>query len=382
MPPSRVNPFQVRHLATGAGFANRHAELVRLTRTMLTPGDKLVLYGDRRLGKTAALAIAADRARRRGALVAAISLAPAADLADAVRRVLAAVHAVAGRSWHSVLADLAARLKLTLTLAPNPDGHGLPGLSLALEPGAPGARPTLFTDALDAINEQAGRRKLRLALVVDEFQRLLEWGGESMEWALKDTLERHRHVAYLFSGSSRSLIEDMVVQKRRPLWKTVSLLHLGPIPADEFAAWMVVRARATGVRFTDLTARDVLRLAGPRTRDVIVLAGATWDDAQLRRGAGDPVRALDAEVAALDVVHQRGWESCTDQERRLLLALAREPMAELHAERVRRIYRLGAASSASAGLKALVTRSILARDGKRYVFDDPFFRRWVELGTR
>ena len=39
-------------------------------------------------------------------------------------------------------------------------------------------------------------------------------------------------------------------------------------------------------------------------------------------------------------------------------------------------YGLGAPSTVAKALSALVAREVLARGGPRYVFDDPFFRRW------
>ena len=89
--------------------------------------------------------------------------------------------------------------------------------------------------------------RLTLGLGRDEFQRLLAWGGENVEWVLKASLERHRHLSYVLAGSSRSLIEEMVTGRHRALWKAVDTLPLGPIPEAEFAAWIVARSRSSAV---------------------------------------------------------------------------------------------------------------------------------------
>jgi hypothetical protein len=376
------NPFQVTALATGGAFADRRAEVARIRDAWTTPGAKLVVYGDRRLGKTAALDVAAARARRDGTEVVVISLATAVDPADAVRRLLTAVHHAIGKSWRTLAQDLAAKLRLSITMTPSTDGTGMPGVSVGLEPTAAAPAPRVFTDALDAIDAEVTRRKLRLGIGLDEFQRLLEWGGEDAEWALKATLEHHRRVSYVFAGSARSLIEEMVTNKRRALWKAVDTLAMGPIPPDEFTAWIVSRSKASGTPLSERLAAMIVARAGPRTRDIVVLAGAAWTDARSRGAPADVGRALDAVVAQSEALHFRVWDQLTERECRTLRALAADPMHELTAEAVRRRFGLGAPSSVHAALTQLVAKELLARDGRRYVFDDPFFRRWVEVNTR
>lgn len=374
----RRNPFQITTLAEGEAFADRASEVARLRATWETPGAKLVLYGDRRMGKTAAMYVAASQARRPRRPVVIVNLATAVDAPDAVRRLLAAVQQAIGRPWKTIVHDLAAKLRLTLTLAPAPEGGGVPQFSLALEPGATASRPGLFTDALDAIEAEVARRRLALGLGLDEFQRLLAWGGEDVEWALKASLERHRQIAYVLAGSSRSLIEEMVTKRDRALWKTVDMLALGPIPASEFAGWIVKRSAASGVPLARATAEEVMGLAGPRTRDVVLLAGAAWEDARASGGQASASRALDSLVVATEALYLRLWEQGTDRERRVLRALALEPAVEPTSTAARGRYGLGAPSSVAKALSALVGREVLTRSGSRYVFDDPFYRRWVQ----
>jgi hypothetical protein len=373
------NPFQIGTLAEGAAFADRAAEVAQLRRVWETPGAKLVLYGDRRMGKTAAMHAAAALSRRARRRVVIVNLATAVDGPDAVRRLLTAVRGAVGRTWKTIVQDLAAKLRLTLTLTPSADGTGWPGIQLGIDPSAPVPRPGLFTDALDAIEFELAKRRLTLGLGLDEFQRLLAWGGEDIEWALKASLERHRHLSYVLAGSSRSLIEEMVTGRHRALWKAVDTLPLGPIPEAEFAAWIVARSRASGVPLGRTTAEAVVAMVGPRTRDIVQLAGAVWEDARVTGGPGDPARACDALVATADALYLRLWEGGTDRERRILRALAGEPGIEPTSTAARERYGLGAPSTVAKALSALVARELLAREGPRYVFDDPFFRRWVQV---
>lgn len=375
--PRLVNPFQVTRPPVGAEFCNRTRELEALQRAWETRGAKLVVYGDRRQGKSAVLTVAAERVAATGAKVVVFNLATAIDAQDAVQRLIRAVHRAIGRSWKSVVQDLAAKLRFNVTFTPKLDPSGFPEFTLGFEPGATPPTSALFADALDAIEAELLRRRLRLGLGIDEFQRLLKWGGEEIEWALKAVLERHTQISYVFAGSARTLIEEMVSNKNRALWKTVETLSLGPIPDDEFARWIHQRARHAGLTFGSGVPEQIIALAGPRTRDVILLAAAVWEDARARGGPGDPESALATEVGRAADLHIRVWSGRTDREQRLLRLIASDPATEPTAERVRRQYGLGPSSTVTKALSVLVDDEVLAKSGTRYHFDDPFFRWWV-----
>ncbi len=374
------SPFARTPLAAGAAFADRRAELARLVETWTAPGSALVLYGPRRMGKSALLHEAARRVHRRKRPAVIVDLATAVDAPDAVRRLLVAVRSAVGHTWQSLIQAVAHRMHLSLTLSPSPDGTALPGLSFGIDP-ATASRATLFVDALAAVDHELGRRKLHLALGLDEFQRLLAWGGDDVEWALKSVLERHGRIAWVLAGSATTLIEDMVTNKDRALWKLAEHLRLGPVPAEEFAAWITARSAEAHQRIRLETAREIVRLAGPRTRDVIALAHATWRNTRLNRGVADAASSFDDLVRETSAPYEQSWQQLTQREQRILRLLASRPAVALSSERVRHDHSLGAASSVTVALAGLRKKGILCEADRTPAFDDPFFRRWVELGT-
>lgn len=376
---SQSNPFQVATLPSKAAFCDREAELVRFQASWRTPGAKLVAYGDRRLGKTALLERAAAGLDKPTVVV--FSVATAIDPADAVKRLMKAVQAAIGRPWSTVVQDLARRLRLTVTMSPTSAATGVPEFSLGLEPGEASTRVALLTDALDALEAELAARKRHLALGIDEFQRLVKWGGEDFEWQLKAAFEKHRHISYILTGSATSMIEEMVASKGRALWKLVETVRIGPIPADVLEAWIVARAKASGLALSAAVANRILALAGPRTRDVLLLARATWEDARTHGAPGDVDRALQQHLAETSDLHGRVWGQCSDRERRILRMLAWTPSVEPTSEVARNQHGLGPSSTVTKALAALVKSEVLVRTEQGYVFDDPFFRAWVQRAT-
>ena len=375
------SPFQRTPLAAGPGFADRTTELARVVHALSSPGAALVLYGPRRMGKSALLHEAARRAAERRHRVAIVDLATAVDAPDAVRRLLLAVRGAVGHTWQSLLHAVASKLQLSVTFTPNADPAGLPGISLGVDAPA-SVRAGLFTDALAAIDTELARRKMNLALGIDEFQRLLAWGGDDVEWALKAALERSNRIAWVMSGSATTLIEDMVTNRQRALWKLADHLRLGPVPPAEFAEWIAARAARGAGRIPAPVAQEIVRLAGPRTRDIIQLAHATWRLASMSGLVANAAAALDGVVRETAAPYEQTWLQLTQREQRILRLLAVRPDTALTAEATRRTHALGAASSIGISIAGLRKKGVIVDERGQPRFDDPFFRRWVELGTR
>jgi hypothetical protein len=380
-PAPKRNPFEIGLRASGQHFADREVETARMARAFMEPGSKLVVYGDRRLGKSSALDRAAEEARKRGVPVAIASLATAKDSADAAQRVLAAVHAAVGKGWREGMEHIAASLNATVEIKPSAEPGSLPSVAFGFGARDRGSEHRLLSDALDAVNTLLERRGTTLGIGLDEFQRIHEWGGEDAEWALKDVFERHRRIGYVMAGSKRHQIEAMVTKKGRALWKQVDLLAFGPIAADELAAWIAAHAGRTGVRIPLAEADAIVRYAGPRTRDVVQLARAVWDDYG-RTGeapAGAASSSMERLVREQAALHETVWRGVSSSQAKVMRALAAEPGLRAMSTDAAQRYGLGPKSTVSSALNALLESELLARAGTTYEFDDPFFRRWVQV---
>jgi hypothetical protein len=378
------NPFDIGVIARGEHFADREAEVARIARAFQSPGSRLVVYGDRRLGKSSALDRAAAVVRKGKGRVVVVTLATASDPVEAAQQILRAVKEQIGRSWRGSLDGIAERMQATMEVRPGPPGS-VPtirfgfGLRERNEEGR-----TLLWDALGAVNAQMEAEGRTLGIAIDEFQRIHEWGGEEAEWALKSAMETHRSLAYVLAGSRRHLIEAMITGKGRALWKQVDVLPFEPIDPEVLAEWIHQHAGRTRVKFSLAACDRIVALARPRTRDVVQLARVAWESAARMGEADEEVvdAALERLVRESGALFSAQWRSRQTADQRILRALAAEPgVALLSAEALHR-YRLGPKSTVSSALARLVEQEVLARDDAgRYAYDDPFFRRWVQVNA-
>jgi hypothetical protein len=379
IPPER-NPFIPGVLAEGAHFADREAEVRRIREAYRAPGSRLVVYGERRMGKTSALHRAAEAERRAGTAVAIATFATASGPADAARQLLLAVREEVGRDWRTALEAMVGRLQGGIELRPSPVAGAPPVVRITFGLREEGPHSELIVEALEAIHAQVAGSGRHLALVLDEFQRIHEWGGEDAEWALKSALETHRSLSYVLAGSKRHLIEAMITRKGRALWKQVDALAFGPIPVDEFAEWIQQQATRTGVALSLDAADEIVRLAGPRTRDIVQLAREVWFEGVRSPAVGprDVARALDQWVAVQGALYAAIWRERSPTEQRVLRALAVEPGLALTSADALQRYGLGPKSTVQAAATRLVDEEYLVTpESGGYAFDDPFFHRWL-----
>jgi hypothetical protein len=332
------------------------------------------------MGKSSAVEEAAIRARRQGHIVAVVDLNAATGSDDAARRVLDAVYKEIGSGWRESLERIAAAIRATVSWKLTPEG--LPEFSFSVDQGDAAVSPTLLPKTLDALNKELGTRKRVVGLAIDEFQRLFLWGGDDAGWALKHAIERHTHIAYALAGSSRTLITAFLKGRTRGLWKAGDAIEFGPIPDDELLHWMRARAKSAGVTLEVEPARAIIRIGGPRTRDIVQLARQVWDVAHTtskRVTVATVVEAFDTIVAEQSPMHEHAWHQMPRTQQRTLTVIAVRWAGPTARDTLRR-FDLGAKSSIGRAIESLTADEVLLRSRPgTYVFDDPYFRRWIQL---
>ena len=371
------NPFRIGGLVSGAHFTDRADECRRITRALTTPQAHLLVFGPRRMGKTSALEVVRDRLAARGRFVVLADLSTASTLADVTNRVLRSTARALGTAWHDALGGFLQRLTVKVSVAPDP-GSGLlvPSVDVGVRDADLETQRASFGDALDALEGLAATRRIHVGVVLDEFQEIHRFGGEQAEAHLRAIIQRHRHVTYVLSGSDARLIRAMT-GARRPLYKLLEPLEFGPIDPGHLSTWIESRMKTAGVAAAGV-GDTIVALAGPRTRDVVQLARATFEagaaagratESTVEEGFRQIVLAEDAPVRAF-------WESLSPLQQNVLRALAVRA-GGLTTRETRRAHALGETGAATKAALTLVSRDVLVKTGAQYRFDSPFLRGWV-----
>jgi uncharacterized protein len=122
-----------------------------------------------------------------------------------------------------ILAALSS-LRPSLTVDPL---TGQPSLELKPVPSA------VFQTGLDQIFGLIKGINRNLVFIFDEFQQISNYPEKNMEHVLRTIIQAYPSIHFIFSGSSRHMLENMFMSTGKPFYRSTELMYLERIdPAD------------------------------------------------------------------------------------------------------------------------------------------------------
>jgi hypothetical protein len=368
-------PFRIGQRVTGEFFTDRVDEVARIRDAIRSEG-RLLVYGERRQGKTSAIEQAARRVRKGGGLVLGADVATAGDLGEVARRLVAGVPWK--WRWRDELQSALTRARLVVESRVDATGSLSLHLGLAKRPMDPGHGLDELRRVLAIVDDLAGREGAGpVAVVLDEFQditRLVDRG----DWLLRDLIQTSEHMAFVCAGSRRRVI-DTLLAKDGAFHRFFEPLTFGPMDAEHLATWIESRLRGAGVACDSGVGARVLELAGDRTEDCVRLARALF----LERMGSANATATDVDgalaVAALEDHdrYHRLWGDLPRSQQAVLRAIAAGETAVYGAD-ARSDFGLTSPGTVRTAVMALQDRALLVEDAEPRI-DDPYFREWIRL---
>lgn len=374
------NPFRYGEIVSGSFFTDRDQELNTLVADALS-GQNVVIISPRRYGKSSLVLRARERLVKRSALVAYVDLLKAATLDDFASELASALYnavvgPVARAKQHvtDIFAMLPVRPKITL----NPNGTW--GVELTVPDHKTDAE-SLLSSLLELPQTVAQERGRRVVLVLDEFQQVVELDAH-LPALLRSVFQTQTEVAHIFLGSRQHLMQQVFTQRNQPLYRSAKALPLNAIERPKFAAFIRERCKASFIGVQDAAVERILDISRSHPHDTQELCYFAWSLASAGDGAITPAvvdDALDKVVAAEDAHYTTLWESLTLTQRRVVLAIAREPGKQVFSNHFRGAHNLGAASTVRTALDRLIDREVVDGSSVRgFGVPDTFFRAWLQ----
>jgi len=373
------NPFEYGGVVRGTAFCNRRKEVADLARAMGNR-EKLFVFSERRMGKTSLVRAALGTLRKREWVCAYADLWPTDNEAMFVTAVAKAITESMSHTVGNAL-KIAQTFFGSLTPSITVSDDGRPVLQFGL---APNSRPGPVLDEVLEIPQRIAReRGIGVVIVLDEFQQIFDYADDRVERKLRSIIQNQRDVAYLFLGSRKHLIEQMMVDRGRPLYRSGGHYPLGPIDEKH---WQPFIRR----RFTDAGKK----IGGDRIHELCVmtqghpfytqhLCHALWE--RCESGREVTANLLHAAVQTLlereSYAYSTLWDSLTTAQRRLLRGLAGEDAdVQVFSGEFIQSHGLRAASTVQRAIATLLTRDLIDREVNSYFITDRFFRLWIQNG--
>ncbi|HEV7770855.1 MAG TPA: ATP-binding protein [Solirubrobacterales bacterium] len=375
-----LNPFRFGSLALDGFFADRESELAELV-SDIRNGQDVVVFAPRRCGKSSLVVRAARELAAEQLLVAEVDLMTtptkeslAAALAESISR---QISSPSERALERALAPFRGlRVQPEVRVA----SDGSFSFSFALGRGQEEIDATLQR-LLELPAELGAERNRRTALVLDEFQEIVEI-DPGLPKLLRSVFQRQPEVAHVYLGSKRHVMELIFGAADEPFWRSAKSIELGMIPTTPFEAFVVERFERTGRAVAAGVIAELLDRTGGHPYATQELAYFLWERTPDGETAtADRLRAaLDAVLRSEHAHFSLLWGGASSVQKLLLQALAMEPGRPFTAE-YRRRHNLPPSTNVQKALAALERREVVAgRDGF-YRIVEPFLAEWARANV-
>jgi len=376
-----TNPFSFGSLALDDSFADREAEVAELT-SDIRNGQDVVVFAPRRCGKSSLIWRVAGVLAAERVLVAQVDLMKtptkeslAAALAKSIFEEIASP---LERARERALAPFRS-LRLQPTINVNPS-DGSFSFSFGVAQKAADIDATLER-LLEMPAELGGARSRRTALVMDEFQEIVEIDA-SMPKLLRSAFQAQPEVAHVYLGSKQHIMERIFNDANEPFWRSAKSIELGPIPVAPFADFIAERFHASGKAVEREAVEDLLARTGGHPYATQELCYFLWERASATEAASglDLEQALRAVLRSEHAHFSLRWDDASAVQKQVLRALAREP-GHPFSVAYRERHSLPAATNVQKALAALTKRELVDGKAGAYRIVEPFLAEWLRLNV-
>lgn len=370
------NPFVYGEAVTGENFSNRKEELCEITRD-LEDCERIFLISPRRYGKTSLIMNVVENLRTKGLYTVYIDLYKATS----IQKLLEIYASEIVRAVESKLERMFNFLKKTLPgLRPKitiqPDGSATIGIE-----HFPTESDTLrFLDEIYELPQKLAEKKNKNFIIVfDEFQEIRNFNGESIEKAMRASFQHHSKVGYLFAGSKRHILYDMVANPSKAFYKMGRVITLNKIPRLEFSEFLRQAFERTGFTLEEGAVHKILDLVNDYPYNAQFLCHKLWDvyfDVKKIR-TNDIEPTLNLILTENTPFYLSIWDGLSMHQRRLLHSIANLGGDHIFSQEFIASGDLGSSSTIQTSLRLLIKKQVLDKENDIYFVTDVFFKEWI-----
>jgi hypothetical protein len=384
------NPFEYGSGLRAETLVDREKEVAEVINT-ITEGGKLFLMGPRRYGKTSILKAAQAKATEQKAIVLRFNAEAYATLEELIAAVLAEATNKLSTNLNKAsekVKGFFGSLKPELTFDLNSQTVSAK-IGAETDPGDESKQIPLLVEAFNGLENMAAKSRQAVGLMIDEFQKVIELGGDTAEAQLRAAIQEHQAVGYVFAGSKTRMMAEMTSHPSRPFYHLGERLYLKEVPRADFKTFLTESFKKSGFKTEDEAIELILDWAEEVPYNVQQLAHYCWDtlvETGKKMLTSEVVGAsLEELLTREDALYTMIWNQLTSVQQRVLIAVLKEKGVELHSARVTRKHGLSPGSVTRA-LQALQEREILrteeSRGQIRLRLLNPFFGSWLETVSR
>jgi uncharacterized protein len=366
------NPFIVTGYHSPAYFCDRDEELAWLN-DQFENDRNAVIYSWRRMGKTALIShffhYLEKEKRGEGVFV---DLLGSASISEANKRLATAIVSRFGdmrKGLGPKLMKLLGSIGATVGFDPF---SGTPQITFDLLPG-----PSV-PHSLESMGKFLAERKKPMVICIDEFQQVVSYKEPNAEAVFRSWVQQFPMVRFFFSGSHRNMMVSMFSEGSRPFYRSAQLRRLDSLDQGVYASFIRLFFKKAGKNINDSVMDAIFHWTRMQTYYVQLVCNKLYGkNYQIDKSLLGEVfsEILQQEIPLFSSYQQL----LTTFQWKLLIAIARaEEVENPVSKNFLSTYGLGAASSVSTALKALVAKEFVIVEDKKHKLHDTLLMRWLQ----
>ncbi len=223
-----------------------------------------------------------------------------------------------------------------------------------------------------------GKLGENVVIAIDEFQKIAELEDQGwLEATLRTQMQQLKNVAFIFTGSRKSVIHDMLNNPSRPFYRSCQPIEF-PSFGDEFSDWVIQRFQSVGIA-CEKDAITQLRKLVQDTPNYVQMACFHLVAQGVSRVNQEEVRhVLRTIVRQNAYAYQTLLNSLTLIQQRALRLAAKEE-TQIFSKDLLSKYEISSGPALASVVKALKQKHILDEGSAKgkVLFDDPLFAIWL-----
>ena len=237
-----MNPFNFDKIASEADFCGREVELARLM-DLCVSKNNVALYGERRYGKTTLIHYLFEHVLPKHVLPIYVDIYNMVDEYDVALALYNAVIDALPFSLEQKLKQLPSLFqRVRVSAAPSRSGE-----SITFRPElSDRSFDELVEDAINALSLVCQKHSLSHAVIaIDEFQQVANIKSVKIDAVLRKLSQQNAHVSFIFSGSKKNLLRNLLSHKNAPWFGMTTPIVLTGI--DENALYAHCNNKLNGI---------------------------------------------------------------------------------------------------------------------------------------
>lgn len=367
----KENPFRFGDPVTGKYYLKR-SSLSKNVAQFLENHIHVVLIGPRRFGKTSFVLDLLTLMENQSYTCVFVDVFNITSHRDFLQQMLRALRTK--KSWITKILDNIPKLRPKISTEVSQMGSHSFGLSF---------EATSDKDIKEMIQDfLLGSQKLgkKVILAIDEFQKISEIDDKGwLEATLRTHMQQLKNTSFLFTGSRKSIIYDMLNNQSRPFYRSCQPIEF-PSFGDEFTDWIVKRFAEVGIRSTPKAIHHLRKLVQDTPNYVQMVCFHLVAEGKTKITIDAVDQTVNKVVRQNAYAYQTLLNSLTLMQQRALRLAAKEGR-EVYAKELRSKYEISSGAALASTFKALKQKGLLDEEGVRkgvVVFDDPLFALWLK----